>query len=118
MSLKNVTCIEDLRQIHQTRVPKAFFDYVDHGSYSEQTMRANIDDFKSLQFRQRVLIDISKRSSATQILGMKAAAPLILAPVGLGGLQYADGKSMRAGRRMRQVYPTPCPSCLSAPWKT
>lgn len=92
MSLKNVTCIEDLRQIHQKRVPKAFFDYVDHGSYSEQTMRANIDDFKSLQFRQRVLIDISKRSSATQILGVKAAAPLILAPVGLGGLQYADGE--------------------------
>lgn len=92
MSLKNVTCIEDLRQIHQKRVPKAFFDYVDHGSYSEQTMRANIDDFKSLQFRQRVLIDISKRSSATQILGVKAAAPLILAPVGLSGLQYADGE--------------------------
>lgn len=90
--MKNITCIEDLRQAHKRRVPKAFFDYTDHGSYSEETLRANRDDFAKLKFRQRVLLDVSSRDLSTTILGQPSSLPLILAPVGLGGLQYADGE--------------------------
>src|SRR5687767_5938206 len=61
MRLDKVTCIEDLRQIHKRRVPKAFFDYLDRGSYSEETYRANLDDFKKLKLRQRVLMDVADR---------------------------------------------------------
>jgi len=57
--VKDITCIEDLRELHRRRTPKAFFDYVDHGSYSEQTLRANIEDLQKLKFRQRILVDIS-----------------------------------------------------------
>jgi L-lactate dehydrogenase (cytochrome) len=92
MNSKMVTCIEDLRQLHKKRVPKAFFDYVDHGSYSEQTLRANRVDFEKIKFRQRVLIDVSNRSTSTVLLGEPISMPLVLAPVGLGGLQYADGE--------------------------
>lgn len=92
MSMDRITCIEDLREIHQRRVPKAFFDYVDRGSYSEQTYRANCEDLQAIKFRQRILVDISKRDLTTTILGEKANLPLICAPVGSTGMQYSDGE--------------------------
>jgi L-lactate dehydrogenase (cytochrome) len=90
--MKHITCIEDLRLEHQRRVPKAFFDYADRGSYSEDTLRANHDDLQQIKFRQRVLVDVSKRDLSTTILGEPAAMPLILAPVGLLGMQHGDGE--------------------------
>jgi L-lactate dehydrogenase (cytochrome) len=92
MRMDRITCIEDLREAHRRRVPKAFFDYVDCGSYSEQTYRANSDDLHAIKFRQRILVDISRRNLATNILGEKASLPLILAPVGSTGMQYGDGE--------------------------
>src|SRR5947209_18697134 len=90
--MKHVTCIEDLRQLHMRRVPKVFFDYADRGSYSEDTLRANRADLEAIKFRQRILVDVSKRDLSTTILGEPAALPLILAPVGLTGMQYGDGE--------------------------
>jgi L-lactate dehydrogenase (cytochrome) len=90
--MKHITCIEDLRQVHKRKVPKAFFDYADRGSYSEETLRANRDDLQQIKFRQRILVDVSKRDLSTTILGEPAALPLILAPVGLTGMQYGDGE--------------------------
>ena len=92
MSIKHVTCIEDLRQVHKRRVPKAFFDYCDRGSYTEDTLRANRADLEAIKFRQRILVDVSKRDTSTAILGEPAALPLILAPVGLTGMQFGDGE--------------------------
>src|SRR3954470_16207169 len=91
-SMKHITCIEDLRQLHMRKVPKAFFDYADRGSYSEQTLRANSEDLERIRFRQRILVDVSKRDLSTTILGEPAALPLILAPVGLLGMQHGDGE--------------------------
>src|SRR5437763_16004353 len=91
-SMKHITCIEDLRQLHKRRVPKAFFDYADRGSYTEDTLRANSEDLQQIKFRQRILVDVSKRDLSTTILGEPAAMPLILAPVGLLGMQHGDGE--------------------------
>jgi L-lactate dehydrogenase (cytochrome) len=91
-AMKNITTIDDLREVHKRNVPKAFFDYVDRGSYSEDTLRANRDDLQKLKFRQRILVDISKRDLSTTILGEKASLPLICAPVGSTGMQYGDGE--------------------------
>jgi L-lactate dehydrogenase (cytochrome) len=90
--MKHITCIEDLRALHKRRVPKAFFDYADRGSYAEETLRANRDDLQQIKFRQRILVDVSKRDLKTTILGEPAAMPLILAPVGLLGMQHGDGE--------------------------
>jgi L-lactate dehydrogenase (cytochrome) len=90
--MKHITCIEDLRQVHMRKVPKAFFDYVDRGSYAEETLRANRDDLQQIKFRQRILVDVSKRDLSTKILGEPAALPLILAPIGLCGMQFGDGE--------------------------
>src|ERR1700735_904256 len=90
--MKYITCIEDLRQHHMRKVPKAFFDYADRGSYAEETLRANRDDLQEIKFRQRILVDVSKRDLSTTILGEPAALPLILAPIGLTGMQFGDGE--------------------------
>ena len=90
--MKHITCIEDLRELHKRRVPKAFFDYADRGSYTEETLRANRQDLEEIKFRQRVLVDVSKCNLSTKILGEPAAIPLILAPVGLLGMQHGDGE--------------------------
>src|SRR5258708_28896251 len=90
--MKHITCIEDLRQVHMRKVPKACFDYADRGSYAEETLRANRDDLQQIKFRQRILVDVSKRDLSTTILGERAALPLILAPIGLCGMQFGDGE--------------------------
>jgi len=90
--VKDITCIEDLRALHRRRTPKAFFDYVDHGSYTEQTLHANTDDLQKIKFRQRILVDIAVRDQKTTILGEPANMPLILAPVGSTGMQIGDGE--------------------------
>lgn len=90
--MKNITCIEDLRILHRRKVPRAFFEYVDHGSYAEETLRANRADLERIKFRQKILVDVSARETTTRILGEPAALPLILAPIGLTGMQYGDGE--------------------------
>src|SRR5215475_4914677 len=90
--MKHITCIEDLRALHKRRVPKAFFDYCDRGSYAEETLRANREDLQQIRFRQRILVDVSKRDTSTTILGEPSTMPLILAPVGLLGIQHGDGE--------------------------
>jgi L-lactate dehydrogenase (cytochrome) len=94
--MKNVTCIEDLRDLARARVPRAFFDYADSGSYNEETLRANRTDLEAIKLRQRVLVDVSARSLATTILGQKVAAPLVLAPIGLCGMQHGNGEILAA----------------------
>jgi L-lactate dehydrogenase (cytochrome) len=73
-------------------VPRAFFDYADSGSYSEQTLRANRTDLEAIKLRQRVLVNVAERDLRTTVLGQKLAAPLILAPIGLLGMQHGDGE--------------------------
>ncbi len=90
--MRTVTCIEDLRQIARRKVPKAFFDYVEAGSYAQDTLRRNRADLEALKLRQRVLVDVSARDLSTTILGEKAALPLVLAPIGLCGMQHGDGE--------------------------
>src|SRR3954449_10680709 len=90
--MKHITCIDDLRALHQRRVPKAFFDYCDRGSYAEETLRANREDMQAIKFRQRILVDVSRRDTSTTILGEPSTMPLILAPVGLLGMQHGDGE--------------------------
>ena len=94
--MKNITCIDDLRALARRKVPRAFFDYADSGSYNEETLRANRADLEAIKLRQRVLVDVSQRSLATTVVGQKIAAPLILAPVGLTGMQHGDGEILSA----------------------
>ena len=91
-----VTCIEDLRQMAKKRVARAVFEYVDRGAYDEATLRANKADLEALKFRQRVGIDVDRRSTRSSMLGQEVAMPVAIAPVGLTGLNWADGEMLGA----------------------
>jgi len=91
-----VTCIEDLRELSRKRIARAIFDYVDRGSYAEATLRANRADLELLTLRQRVGIDVDERSTRATMLGQQVAMPVALAPIGLCGLNWADGEILAA----------------------
>jgi len=90
--MATMTCIEDLRQRARRKVPKMFFDYVEAGSYAQETLRANRADLEQIKLRQRVLVDVSRRDLTTSIIGETAPLPLALAPIGLAGMQHRDGE--------------------------
>ena len=90
--LSQVTCIEELRTLHRKRVPRMFWDYVESGSWTESTFRANESDLSRVLFRQRVAVDISKRKLASDMAGQAVSMPVALAPTGLTGMQHADGE--------------------------
>lgn len=91
-----ITTIEDLRHIYERRVPRMFYDYAESGSWTEQTFRENSSDFSDIRLRQRVAVDMSGRSTASQMIGEDVAMPVALAPVGLTGMQHADGEMKAA----------------------
>src|SRR5438477_6999692 len=90
--MRTMTCIEDLRQQARRKVPRAFFEYAEAGSYSQETLRANREDLERIKLRQRVLVDVSQRDLTTTIMGERVALPLALAPIGLCGVQHGDGE--------------------------
>ncbi len=94
--MTTITCIEDLRIRARQRVPRMFYDYADSGSWTESTYRANEDDFRRLKLRQRVAVNIDQRTVRTRMLGEDVAMPVALAPVGLTGMQHADGEILAA----------------------
>ena len=91
-----ITNIEDLRVLAQKRVPRMFYDYADSGSWTEGTYRANQSDFDRILLRQRVAVNIDNRSTRSTMIGQDVAMPVALAPVGLTGMQHADGEILAA----------------------
>jgi L-lactate dehydrogenase (cytochrome) len=101
--------IADLRALAQRRIPRAIFDYADRGSFDEITIDRNRRDLQALEFRQRVMRDLSKLSLSTTMLGENAAIPLAIGPTGSCGLFYGDGEIH--GCRAAQAFGIPF--CLS-----
>jgi len=91
-----ITTIEDLRVLAEKRVPRMFYDYVDSGSWTESTYRANESDFQKIKLRQRVAVNMENRSTASTMVGEQVAMPVAIAPTGLTGMQHADGEILAA----------------------
>jgi L-lactate dehydrogenase (cytochrome) len=104
-----VTNIMDLRALARRRVPRAFFEYADRGSYDESTLHENRAALARIRLRQRVMIDVDDRSLATEIVGQPVSMPLAIAPTGLTGLQHGSGEIHGARAAARAGIPF----CLS-----
>jgi L-lactate dehydrogenase (cytochrome) len=100
-----ITCIEDLKRLHQRRTPKMFWDYCESGSYTEQTFRENSSDFAKLRLRQRVARDLSGRVLESTMAGQKVSMPVALSPVGSTGMQHPDGEILAARAAARAGVP-------------
>ena len=104
-----ITNVLDLRELARRRVPRAFFEYADRGSYDEITLRDNRAALEAIRLRQRVMVDVDKRNLATTILGEPVSVPLAIAPTGLTGLQWGGGEILGA----RAAAAAGIPFCLS-----
>jgi len=91
-----ITCVEDLRLLAEKRVPRMFYDYADSGSWTEGTYRANESDFAGIKLRQRVAVNMENRTLKSTMAGQDVTMPVALAPVGLVGMQHADGEILAA----------------------
>jgi L-lactate dehydrogenase (cytochrome) len=107
--LATTNSIADLREVAQHRLPRALFDYIDRGSYDEHTWNRNRDDLRAIQLRQRVLVDVSRLSIGTTVLGEHWKMPVAIAPTGLTGLFRRDGEIQAA----RAAQSAGVPFCLS-----
>lgn len=107
--MRVVNSIADLRALARARVPRAIFEYADRGSYDELTIARNHSDLQAIEFRQRVLRDLSTLSVASSMIGQAVTMPLAIAPTGLTGLFYGDGEIH--GARAAQAFGIPF--CLS-----
>ena len=87
-----ITEIADLKRIYRRRVPKMFYDYCESGSWTEQTFRENTTDFADIRLRQKVAVNLEGRSTAATMIGHEVAMPVALSPVGMTGMQSADGE--------------------------
>ncbi len=96
MALPVITNVADLREIAKRRVPRMFYDYADAGSWTESTYRANEADFQRIKLRQRVAVNIEKRNLRTTMIGHDVTIPVSLAPIGMLGMQHADGEILAA----------------------
>jgi len=101
-----ITCVEDLKRIYKRRTPRMFYDYAESGSWTEQTFRENTTDFQDIHLRQRVAMNMAGRSTQSQMIGQNVSMPVALAPVGLTGMQCADGeiKAARAAEKFGVPY--------------
>ncbi len=96
-----ITNIDDLKYLYRRRVPRMFYDYAESGSWTEQTFRDNSADFSQIRLRQRVAVDMTGRATSSKMIGQDVAMPVALAPVGMAGMQCADGeiKAARAAAK-------------------
>ena len=88
--------ISDYRDLAQKRLPRFLFEYIDGGAFSETTLRRNVEDFQNLTLRQRVLRDVSSIDTSTTLAGQQVKLPLVLAPVGIAGLNARRGEVLAA----------------------
>jgi L-lactate dehydrogenase (cytochrome) len=89
--------VHDYRELARRRLPRQLFDYIDGGAYDEVTMAANVSDLAELKLRQLVMRDVSARHTEVEVLGQKLSMPVVLAPVGLGGM-FAARAEVQAAR--------------------
>ena len=104
-----ITCVEDLRRLHEARTPRMFYDYCDSGAWTESTYRANSEDFQTIKLRQRIAVNMENRSLRSTMVGQEVKMPVALAPTGLTGMQHADGEILAA----RAAEKFGVPFCLS-----
>lgn len=105
--------IDDYRLLAKKRLPKYLFEYIDGGAFSETTLRNNTADLQQIALRQRVLRDISSVSTACSLFGQSYKLPVVLAPVGIAGLNARRGEVLAAQAAEEKGVPF-CLSTVSA----
>jgi L-lactate dehydrogenase (cytochrome) len=90
--LERAASVEDLRRLARKRLPRGVFDYIDGGAEDELTLRRNVEAFRMVEFRPRVLVDVREVDASTTLLGRRVPIPLVLAPTGFTRMVTPGGE--------------------------
>ena len=93
--------VADFREAARRRLPHFLFEYIDGGSFSQVTLRRNMEDLATIALRQRVLRDVADLDLSVELFGQRFSMPVALGPVGLAGLNARRGEcqAVRAAER-------------------
>ncbi len=92
MSLDQALNIEDVRDLARQRLPRGIFEFIDRGAEDDEAVRENREAFRRLKLRTRALVDVSRRSTDTTLLGSAVTMPVAIAPTGAAGLVWVQGE--------------------------
>ena len=84
--------VADLREASRKRLPRGVFEFFDRGSEDELSLSGNREAFRAIKLRNKVLVDVSQRSTASSLFGKPLAMPLAIAPTGVAGLCWHEGE--------------------------
>ena len=101
--------VSDYRDLARRRLPNIFFEYIDGGSYAEETLRRNVADLEAIALRQRVMRDMTQLNMSVTTLGQTLKIPVGLAPVGMAGMYGRRGEAQAS----RAATAAGVPFCLS-----
>ena len=90
--LRKAANVEDLRKLAKRRLPIGVFDYIDGGAEDEITLRKNVEAYRKVSFKPRVLRDMANIDTSTSLFGRKLAFPLVLAPTGFTRIAHSEGE--------------------------
>ncbi len=85
--------IEDLRVMAKKRLPRGIFGFIDGGAEDHIGVQNNRDAYTQLKIKNRVLVDVSKRSTKTKIFGKEIAMPFGISPTGSAGIAWYGGEA-------------------------
>ena len=103
--MATISSVEDFRTAARRRLPRFLFDYADGGAFAEETLRRNVEDLRGVTLRQRVLRDVANVDLGTTILGRDMPLPVVLGPVGIGGMFRRRGEVQAARAAHRHGVP-------------
>jgi 4-hydroxymandelate oxidase len=97
--------LRELEELARERLSPMAYDYYSSGAHDEGTLRENVAAWSRIELYYRVLVDVSTRSTSTDVLGMPVAMPILVAPTAFHKLACSQGElaTVRAAARARTV---------------
>ena len=100
-----IVCTADFERAARARLPRFLFDYADGGANAEITLGRNKSDLADISLRQRVLQDVATLDLSTDLFGRRLPIPVILSPIGIGGMYRRRGEVQAARAANRRGLP-------------
>ncbi|TQE09710.1 hypothetical protein C1H46_004667 [Malus baccata] len=84
--------VNEYQELARQALPKMYYDYYTGGAEDQHTLKENVEAFRRITLRPRILVDVSRVDMSTTVLGYKISAPIMLAPTAMHQLAHPEGE--------------------------
>ncbi|XP_050285214.1 peroxisomal (S)-2-hydroxyacid oxidase GLO4-like isoform X10 [Quercus robur] len=88
--------VNEFQELARQALPKMYYDYYSGGAEDQYTLKENVEAFRRITFRPRILVDVSRINLSTTVLGYKISAPIMVAPSAMHKLAHPEGETATA----------------------